>query len=74
MLEEPPHSVWPSFTAGVVKMRNVLGTMMHLGAPGTLKTWDTTARGMEVPRAALWVSEAEILPCTERCQEASASL
>lgn len=25
MVEEPPRSVWPSFAAGVVKVRNVLG-------------------------------------------------
>lgn len=74
MLKEPPCSVWPSLAAGAVEMSSVLWTGVSLGAAGTLRTWDIPARGMEVLRAALWVSEAESLPCTERCQQAPASL
>lgn len=74
MLKEPPRSVWPNLSAGAVVKSNVLGTVVTLGAPGTLRTWDIPARGMEVPRAASWVSEAETSPCAERCQQAPASL
>lgn len=72
MLKEPPRSVWPNLSAGAVEKSNVLGTVVTLGAPGTLRTWDIPARGMEVPRVASWVSEAETSSCAERCQQAPA--
>lgn len=43
MLKEPPQSVWPTLAAEAVEMNSVLGTVVSLGAPGTLRTWDIPA-------------------------------
>jgi len=43
MLKEPPRSVWPSLAARAVEMSDVLGTVVSLGAPGALRTWDVPA-------------------------------
>ena len=51
-----------------------LGTAVSLGAPDTLRTCNIPARGMEIPRAPSWVSEADSLPYTERSQKERASL
>lgn len=74
MLKEPPRSVWPSLAAGAGEMSIVLRTVVSLGVSGTPRTWDIPARPVEVPRAESWVSGAESSHCTERCQQAPASL
>lgn len=49
MLKEPSRSVWPSLSAGEMEKNNVLGTVVSLGAPGTLRTWTSQLEAWRSP-------------------------